>query len=118
MRRNLVKTRLSWGAGWRVGHLGMEWFRICSGLSKSTPIQSTLTCKGKVAWDICASLQVVQVMESYSDKGGAVGDLDGDGVVEEARCKLDIFGDMHPAQDCPRAQAQPGVDDGILYDGV
>ena len=57
-------------------------------------------------------------MESYSDKGGAVGDLDGDGVVEEARCKLDLFGDMHPAQDRPRAQAQPGVDDGILYDGV
>ena len=57
-------------------------------------------------------------MESYSDKGGSVGNMDGDGVVEEARCKLDLFGDMHPAQDRPRAQAQPGVDDGILYDGV
>ena len=57
-------------------------------------------------------------MESYSDKGGAVGDMDRDGVVEEARGKVDLFGDMHPAQDCPRSQAQPGVNDGILHDGV
>ena len=57
-------------------------------------------------------------MECYCDKGGAAGDMDWDGVVEEAGGKVDLFGDMHPTQDCPRAQAQPGVDDGILHDGV
>ena len=57
-------------------------------------------------------------MESNCDKGGSVGDMDGDGVIEEARCKVDLFGDMHSTQDCPRAQAQPGVDDGILHDGI
>ena len=57
-------------------------------------------------------------MESHSDKGGSIGNMDRDSVIEEARGNVDLFGDMHSAQDCPGAQAQPGVDDGILHDGV